>query len=62
MCTRTRLNVAFFNGSLLLAAVVGGLTQSWAVFPIALVALLAANVLANEIRAGRHSNRRQHGR
>jgi len=62
MHTRTRLNVAFFNGSVLVAAVAGGLTQSWPVFLIALVALLIGNVLAKEIRPSGQSKRGQDGR
>ena len=62
MHTRERLNVAFFYGSLLLAAVAGGLTQSWAVFFIALVVLLVGNVMANEIRFKRPAKLRQDGK
>ncbi len=37
MSARTKLNVAFINGAVLLAAVAGGLMESWSVFFIALV-------------------------
>jgi len=60
MRTRTTLNIAFFNGSMLLAAVFGGLTQSWPVFGIALVALFIGNLLTREIRPGRQPEHRKH--
>jgi hypothetical protein len=51
MGTRQRLNLAFASGSLVLAALVGVLTSSWAVFFIVLGLALAANVpLQREIR------------
>ena len=55
---RTQLNIAFFNGSLLLAAVFGGLAQSWIIFVIALIVLLIGNLLAHEIRPGGQSRHR----
>jgi hypothetical protein len=56
MCSlsaRHKLNAAFFNGSLFLAGVAGALTGSWLVFSLALAALVAANVVAGEIRPDR---------
>jgi len=50
--TRERLNVAFIKGSLLLAALVGLMADSWGVFFIALVVALGWNVYAREIRFG----------
>jgi hypothetical protein len=50
MRTRDRLNKAFLGGSLMFAAFVGVLTQSWAAFVIALLIGLAINVMSKEIR------------
>jgi hypothetical protein len=50
MRARHKLNQAYVNGSLITAAVIGGLAQSWVVFAVALVALLGLNVAARNIR------------
>jgi len=50
MSTRTRLNGAFFNGSLLLAGVVGVASGSLGVFALTFAALLAANFARKETR------------
>ena len=50
MNARNKLNVAFVNGSLLLAAALGLVVQSWWLFIIALIALLAMNLSTGEIR------------
>ena len=50
MPAKEKLNAANFLGSLLVAALLGGLTDSWLVFVIALAALLAANFHAGDIR------------
>ena len=50
MPAKEKLNAANFLGSLLVAALVGGLTNSWIVFAIALAALLIANIHAGDIR------------
>ena len=57
MGAREKLNAAFAGGSLLLAGAAGVLTQSWAVFALALVALLAGNLYLGEIRPGRRRRR-----
>ena len=57
MSARTKLNQAFFTGSLLLAGVAGWLAQSWLVFFLALVVLLAANFYDGEIRPRKRSHR-----
>jgi type IV secretory pathway TrbD component len=57
MGARTKLNRAFFNGSLLLAAAVGLVTNSWLVFGFVLVILLALNLLSGEIRPRRGRRR-----
>ena len=53
MGARLKLNRAFFNGSFLLAAVAGLLTQSLLVFVITLALLLVASLLTGEIRIKR---------
>jgi hypothetical protein len=53
MRARTRLNQAYFNGSLLIAALLGLLAQSWPLFFLALVMLLASNLYLREIRPSR---------
>jgi len=53
--TRTRLNRAFFNGSLLLAGVIGVASGSFGVFAVSFAGLLAANVVFREIRLSRRS-------
>jgi len=50
MGTRERLNGAFFQGSILLAALLGGLAESWLAFVLALIVLLGLNIYAGEIR------------
>jgi len=50
MGARSKLNGAFLNGSLLLAGLIGGLTESWVVFWLALAGLLMANLTSGEIR------------
>jgi hypothetical protein len=52
MPAREKLNAAYFHGSLLVAALAGWACSSWAVFAVALVVLLAANLLAGDIRPG----------
>ncbi len=59
---RTKLNVAFINGAVLLAAVAGGLMESWSVFFIALVVLVAISIFAGEIRPSRSNRRGRRGR
>lgn len=50
MGARRKLNVAYVNGSLFLAAVVGLLAQSWVVFFLVLVVALIGNFVTGEIR------------
>jgi hypothetical protein len=50
MTARTKLNRAFFNGSLLLAATAGALSGSWWIFGLTLASLLALNIASDEIR------------
>jgi len=62
MKARTKLNISHFNGSVALAALAGWLAQSWIVFALAMVALLAGNLYFNEIRLGRHGRPGPDGR
>jgi len=50
MGARQKLNRAFFNGSLVVAALVGLATESWLAFALVLGVLLASNLICNEIR------------
>jgi hypothetical protein len=53
MPARERLNAAYFQGSVLLAALIGWGCSSWVAFVAALVVLLAGNLLAGDIRPNR---------
>ena len=53
MSARKKLNVAFLNGSVIVAAVVGLLFGSWAAFALVLALLLVGSLLAGEIRLGK---------
>jgi len=53
MSARNKLNAAYAAGSLLLAALIGGAAQSGTVFVVALVALLALDLVAGNIRPKR---------
>lgn len=48
--TRQRLNWGFFQGSVLLACLVGVVADSWLAFGIALVAAVGINIYFKEIR------------
>jgi len=50
--TRERLNWGFFQGSLLLACLVGAVADSWLAFAITLAIALGLNIVAREIRFG----------
>lgn len=50
MPARDKLNAAFFQGTLAVAALLGWACGSWMVFSIALCALLFGNLLAGDIR------------
>jgi 1,4-dihydroxy-2-naphthoate octaprenyltransferase len=47
---RKKLNVAYFNGSLLVAVLLGLIAGSWAVFWAALVVTLIGGVYGGDIR------------
>jgi hypothetical protein len=59
MSARTKLNVAFLNGSVIAAAVIGLLFQSWALFILILVVLVIGNLVAGEIRPDSRSRDRR---
>lgn len=50
MNARKKLNVAYFQGTVVLAAVAGVLAKSTAVFLVTLVILIAGALYAGEIR------------
>lgn len=50
MSAKHRLNAAHFRGALLIAGMIGGLTESWTAFWITLVTLVIADILAGDIR------------
>ena len=52
MSARNKLNVAYLNGALLFAAVVGAATESWLVFAAALAVALGAALHGGGIRTG----------
>jgi len=53
MNARNKLNVAYFNGSMIVASVVAMMAQSWPVFVLALVVLVMGNVCTGSIRPRR---------
>jgi hypothetical protein len=53
MGARTKLNLAYFNGSLMIAALLGLLAESWPLLFVTLAVLLAANLYFREIRPTR---------
>jgi hypothetical protein len=50
MSARQKLNLAYFHGALILAALIGMAAQSWAIFWVALIVLTAGGCYAGEIR------------
>jgi hypothetical protein len=50
---RKKLNGAFMCGSLVIAAIAGFLTQSFAVFLIGAIVLISLNFYTGEIRPGK---------
>ena len=50
MSAKHKLNGAHVLGTLAIAGLIGGLSQSWSAFLIALVGLLLAGLLARDIR------------
>jgi hypothetical protein len=50
LTARHKLNAAYFQGALIIAGILGAVTESYLVFFIALASLLVGNLLAGEIR------------
>jgi hypothetical protein len=50
MGARQKLNAAYVQGGLIVAAIVGALTQSWIVFAAAAVILIGLGLHGGEIR------------
>jgi hypothetical protein len=57
MRARQKLNASYFNGSLLIAGLTGGLTQSWVVFFTVLFISLGVNLYLVEIRPPKQDRR-----
>lgn len=55
MNARNKLNVAYLNGSLVLAGLIGPLTESGTIFVLALVGLLLMSLCSGDIRPNRRS-------
>ena len=53
MSARQKLNAAYIQGGLIVAALVGALAQSWVVFAIAAAVLIGLGLLGGEIRPRR---------
>jgi len=50
---RTKLNVAYTSGALFFAAIIGGMFQSWALFVVVAIVLVAMAVHSGSIRRSR---------
>ena len=50
MGARNDLNEAYITGSVVLAALVGGMANSWVVFVVALVVLIGTYIATKKIR------------
>jgi hypothetical protein len=53
MGARQKLNGSYFLSSLVLASLVGGLTESWLILMLALLVLLGVSVNNGDIRLGK---------
>ena len=63
MGARQRLDSAYLTGILLIAAVIGGATNSWAIFLVVTGVLIVASIHGGDIRISpksppRHKNRK----
>ena len=50
MGAKNKLNASYNNGALVVAGMIAFVSQSWTVFAVAMVALLATSFLAGDIR------------
>ena len=53
MSARHKLNSAYLNGALGVAALIGAVTGSWGVFWLASAVLVASSIHSGDIRLGR---------
>ncbi|HBN76086.1 MAG TPA: hypothetical protein DD473_09750 [Planctomycetaceae bacterium] len=58
MSARHKLNAAYLHGSLIIAGIVGGISQSYLVFGFTFAVLLIGNIQCGDIRLNRHQTRR----
>ena len=58
MGARHKLNQAYFNGSLIIAGVVGLATESFGLFVVVLGVLIMCNMHSGEIRLDQNRNRK----
>ena len=58
MNARQKLNVAFLNGSLLIAAIAGAACQSPLIFILALIGLVVGNLMTGDIRLDKRNHRK----
>jgi hypothetical protein len=56
MGARQKLNGAYMTGSLILAAIMGGICQSWIAFVLAAGLLLAINLAQGDIRPNKRGH------
>jgi hypothetical protein len=56
MGARQKLNAAYFQASVVVAAVAGLLTDSWPVFIVSVAVLVGANLCAGDIRPNRNKS------
>ncbi len=52
MAARQKLNVAFVNGALIVAAVAGWVFKSWAVFVVTAVVLIGGAIYCGDVSLG----------
>jgi hypothetical protein len=52
LAARQKLNIAFINGALIVAAVAGFVAKSWTVFVVAAVALVMGAIYCGDVRPG----------
>jgi hypothetical protein len=50
LAARQKLNVAFVNGALIIAAVAGWVVKSWAVFVVTAVVLIGGAIYCGDVR------------
>ena len=58
MSARHKLNAAYLNGSLTIAGIIGGISESFVVFGITFAVLMIGNIHGGDIRLNRRRPRR----